>query len=103
MSAATGTNIRIETPVFGKRQDSRPRPYACMVCNMAPPQIRKGQGQVKLTHEEFLRRLGQRFDDPAFAAVRAELGRLLEVACRTYDAYRRSPRTRKTCPRNAES
>lgn len=36
-----------------------------------PPEVRKGQGDVKLSREEFTRRLGERFYDPAFDSVRA--------------------------------
>lgn len=57
--------------------------------------VRTGQGSVALTREEFERRLGERFADPAFDAVRAELGRIVEVAWSNYEASRKSPRTRR--------
>jgi hypothetical protein len=44
------------------------------------PRARKGQGDVKLTREEFARRLGERFDDPAFDAARSEISRVIEIA-----------------------
>jgi multimeric flavodoxin WrbA len=58
-------------------------------------EVRKGQGDVKLTREEFERRLRGRFYDPAFESVEAEISRILEVAWHGYDDYRKSPRTRK--------
>ena len=62
------------------------------------PALRKGQGDVKLSREEFRRRLGERFQDPAFDSVRAELDRVMDVAWESYDEYRKSPRTRKAGP-----
>jgi multimeric flavodoxin WrbA len=62
------------------------------------PTVRKGQGDVKLSREEFRRRLGERFFDPAFDAVRAEVERVIDVAWEGYDRYRKSPRHRKAGP-----
>jgi multimeric flavodoxin WrbA len=62
---------------------------------MPSPIVRKGQGDVKLTREEFDRRLGERFYDPAFDGVRGEIQRILDVAWDGYDEYRKSPRTRR--------
>jgi multimeric flavodoxin WrbA len=62
------------------------------------PEIRKGQGDVKLTREEFERRIGERFYDPAFDACRPELDRVIETAWQGYDRYRKSPRSRKAGP-----
>jgi multimeric flavodoxin WrbA len=62
------------------------------------PEVRKGQGDVALTREEFARRLGERFHDPAFDAVRAEIDKVIEVAWDGYHAYRKSPRARKAGP-----
>jgi multimeric flavodoxin WrbA len=62
------------------------------------PEVRKGQGDVSLTREEFARRLGERFYDPAFDAVRAEVERVIEVAWEGYHEYRKSPRYRKAGP-----
>ena len=64
--------------------------------------VRKGQGDVKLTREEFERRLRERFYDPAFESVEAEISRIVEVAWDGYDVYRKSPRTRKAGPGFAE-
>ena len=65
---------------------------------MTTPRARTGQGEVKLSREEFARRLGERFHDPAFDAVRAELERIIDVAWEGYDEYRKSPRTRPAGP-----
>jgi multimeric flavodoxin WrbA len=62
------------------------------------PQVRKGQGDVKLSREEFARRLGERFYDPAFDPVRGEIDRIIEVAWKNYDEYHKSPRKRKAGP-----
>jgi multimeric flavodoxin WrbA len=58
-------------------------------------EVRKGQGDVKLTREEFARRLRRRFDDPAFEAVESQIAEIVDVAWSAYDDYRKSPRTRK--------
>ena len=56
--------------------------------------VRKGQGDVKLSREQFERRLRERFYDPAFEAVSVEIDRVVEVAWRNYDEYHKSPRKR---------
>lgn len=62
------------------------------------PAVRKGQGDVKLSREEFERRLRERFYDPAFDAVAPELEKIVNVAWTAYDQYRKSPRTRPAGP-----
>ena len=57
--------------------------------------VRKGQGDVKLTRDQFEARLRERLYDPAFEPLAAEIGRITDVAWRTYDEYHKSPRTRK--------
>jgi multimeric flavodoxin WrbA len=64
----------------------------------ALPEVRKGQGDVKLSREEFARRLAERFYDPAFDPVRSEIDRITEVAWTSYDEYHKSPRKRKAGP-----
>ncbi len=64
----------------------------------ALPVVRKGQGDVKLSREEFARRLAERFYDPAFDPVRSEIDRIIEVAWTNYDEYHKSPRKRKAGP-----
>lgn len=60
------------------------------------------QGDVKLTREEFERRIGERFYDPAFDAVRDELRSVIDVAWNGYHKYRKSPRTLKAGPEFAD-
>src|SRR5687768_16106119 len=59
---------------------------------------RVGQGDVKLSREEFYRRLRERFADPAFDAVESEIEQVIAVAWESYDEYRKSPRTRRAGP-----
>ena len=59
------------------------------------PDIRRLQPSTKLSREEFARRIGERFYDPAFDSVRDEIERVIDVAWQGYDEYRRNPRTRK--------
>jgi multimeric flavodoxin WrbA len=66
--------------------------------NQPAPSVRKGQGDVKLARDEFVRRLGERFYDPAFDSVRGEIDRIIEVAWKAYDEYHKSPRKRKAGP-----
>ena len=61
-------------------------------------EVRTGQGSVALTRDEFERRLRERFYDPAFAPVSAEIDRVVDVAWQAYDEYHKSPRTRKAGP-----
>jgi len=70
--------------------------------NSEMPELRKLQPSTQLTHAEFMRRIGERFYDPAFDAVRPELERVLEVAWDSYDEYRKNPRTRKAGPEFAD-
>jgi multimeric flavodoxin WrbA len=65
---------------------------------METPAVRKGQGDVKLTREQFERRFRERFYDPAFDAVQLQLAAVIDVAWKTYDEYHKSPRTRKAGP-----
>ncbi len=62
------------------------------------PTLRKGQGDVKLSREEFASRLAERFYDPAFDGVRADIDRIIETAWLSYDEYHKSPRKRKAGP-----
>src|SRR5688572_1549548 len=61
-------------------------------------QVRKGQGDVKLTREQFERRLRERFYDPDFQSVERQIAEIVEVAWQAYDQYDRSPRKRKAGP-----
>ena len=60
--------------------------------------VRKGQGDVKLTREEFERRLRARFYDPAFEKVEQQIAAIVDVAWQAYDEYHKSPRKRKAGP-----
>ena len=61
-------------------------------------EARKGQGDVKLTREEFERRLRERFYDPEFRSVERQIADVVDVAWRAYDEYHKSPRKRKAGP-----
>ncbi len=63
-----------------------------------PPEVRKGQPSVQLDHDEFRRRVKERFYDPAFDQVQGEIDKILEVALDGYEVYRKSPRKRKAGP-----
>jgi multimeric flavodoxin WrbA len=65
---------------------------------LAEIDVRKGQGDVQLTREEFRARFLLRFFDPAFVAARGELERICEIAWEAYDEYRKSPRTQLAGP-----
>jgi multimeric flavodoxin WrbA len=62
------------------------------------PRVRTGQGDVKLTREEFERRLRARFYDPGFEHEAGAIQHVVDVAWDAYDKYRKSPRTRKAGP-----
>jgi multimeric flavodoxin WrbA len=59
------------------------------------PFVRRGQGDTKLTREEFGKRFRAQFYDPAFDSLKTEIDRLTDVAWDAYEAGRKSPRTRK--------
>ena len=66
-------------------------------------EVRKGQGDVKLSREEFERRLRERFYDPEFQTVERQIDEIVDVAWKAYDEYRKSPRTRKAGPAFADA
>src|SRR5439155_1319525 len=57
---------------------------------------------VALDKAEFARRVRQRFYDPAFKSVEAEIERIIDVAWDGYHSYRKSPRTKPAGPRYAD-
>ena len=59
------------------------------------PRVVKGMPSVALSRAEFEERFRQRFYDPAFAPLAPQLDQVLEVAWKSYDEYRKSPRTRR--------
>ncbi|MCC7483479.1 MAG: NAD(P)H-dependent oxidoreductase [Burkholderiales bacterium] len=58
------------------------------------PSVRRETKYVPLTKARFHERFFERFRDPAFDRVRAELERVCDVAWDGYIAYRKSPRRR---------
>ncbi len=60
--------------------------------------VRKGMPSVQLTRAEFKARFLAHFYDPDFDKVKSELDRVLDAAWKTYDAYRKTPRTRAAGP-----
>ena len=61
-------------------------------------EVRKGQGSVQLTRDEFERRLRERFYDPAFETIGQQIADVVDVAWKVYDEYHKSPRKRKAGP-----
>jgi multimeric flavodoxin WrbA len=59
------------------------------------PNVRRGQGDVKLPRAEFEKRLRERFYDPAFEQASHAIREIAEVAWKVYDEYHKSPRRRK--------
>jgi hypothetical protein len=64
----------------------------------SPPRVRTGQGSTQLDKDEFARRLRERFYDPAFDHVAAEIERVIDVAWDGYERYRKGPRARRAGP-----
>ena len=60
--------------------------------------VRRLTQYVPLTRAEFRRRFFERFYDPAFDAVQAELEKVFEIAWDGYIKYRKSPRTQAAGP-----
>jgi multimeric flavodoxin WrbA len=57
--------------------------------------VRTGMPSVQLTREEYEKRMRARFYDPEFDALKPEIDRIIATAWKTYDEYRKSPRTRR--------
>ena len=62
---------------------------------MPVPRIRKGQGQTRLSKDEFVRRFRENFYNPLFDSVQVEIDRVVEVAWKAYQQGYKSPRFRK--------
>jgi multimeric flavodoxin WrbA len=59
------------------------------------PEVRKGQGSdMRLSEQEFRKRLRERFYDPAFEKAADEIDRLVSIAWQAYSDSRKSARTR---------
>ena len=69
---------------------------------MARIKVRKGMPSVQLTKALFAERLKERFYDPAFAPLQAEIARIVDAAWDGYDNSRKSPRTRPAGPGYAD-
>lgn len=65
---------------------------------MATIEVRTGMPDVQLSREEFAARLRQRFSDPAFDALGAEIEKIIAAAWSGYHHYRKSPRTHPAGP-----
>ena len=65
---------------------------------MTAPKVRKQANYVPLTREQFRGRFLERFYDPAFDDVQAELEKVCERAWQGYIDYRKSPRSRAAGP-----
>ncbi|MGH6927572.1 MAG: flavodoxin family protein [Dongiaceae bacterium] len=56
--------------------------------------VRTGMPSVQLTRQEFAKRVRERFYDPAFGGIEAEIETIIGTAWEAYDEYRKSPRAR---------
>lgn len=57
--------------------------------------VRKGQGDVHLSKEEFSQRVRARFFDPVFDRAQDEIARIVDLAWDGYANARKAPRTQK--------
>src|SRR5262245_42255274 len=62
---------------------------------MADFSVRKEMPGVKLSKDEFRKRYSERFSDPVFAPLRAEINRILDAAWEPYSKSRKAPHTRR--------
>lgn len=60
----------------------------------AVPEVRTGQGDMKIPEQVFRERLRERFYDPAFERAGAEVDKVIDIAWRAYSESHKSPRTR---------
>src|SRR5262245_21138776 len=63
-----------------------------------PPQVRKGQGDMRIPEAVFRERLRERFYDPMFERAGTEIEKVIDVAWRAYSESHKSPRTRAAGP-----
>jgi len=64
--------------------------------------VRKGMPSVRLSRDEFTRRMRERFYDPAFEQLKPELDKIIATAWQNYDDYHKSPRKRRAGPEFAD-
>jgi hypothetical protein len=69
---------------------------------MARIKVRKGMPSVQLDKAQFAERLKQRFRDPAFEPLQAEIGKIIDAAWDGYDDSRKAPYTRPAGPGYAD-
>src|SRR6476620_8964537 len=69
---------------------------------MARIKVRKGMPSVQLDKATFAERMRQRFYDPAFKPLEAEVAKIIDTAWDGYDDSRKSPRTRVAGPGYAD-
>jgi len=69
---------------------------------MARIKVRKGMPSVQLDKATFAERLKQRFYDPAFEPLKAEIDKIVDAAWDGYDDSRKAPRTRPAGPGYAD-
>ena len=62
---------------------------------MDRPSVRRQDQYVTLTREQFRERFFEKFHDPAFDKVRADLEKVCEVGWDGYIVYRKSPRKKQ--------
>jgi multimeric flavodoxin WrbA len=62
---------------------------------MAKITVRRGMPSVQLDKAEFKKRFLAKFYDPDFEPLKGALEKIADTAWKTYDEYRKSPRTRK--------
>lgn len=65
---------------------------------MADIDVRKGMPDVQLTREKFATRFRERFFDPDFDKLDAEISRVIDAAWIAYDEYHKNPRKAKAGP-----
>ena len=64
--------------------------------------VRKEMPDVALTRDTFARRMRERFRDPGFEPLSAEVERIIETAWQAYDDGRKAPHTRPAGPGYAD-
>jgi len=64
--------------------------------------VRKGMPSVQLDKAQFAERLKERFQDPAFEPLQAEIGKIIDAAWDRYDDSRKAPYTRAAGPGHAD-
>jgi multimeric flavodoxin WrbA len=67
-----------------------------------PVDIRKLMPDVALSREQFAARMRQRFADPAFRPLGADIERIVQIAWEAYDGGRKAPITQKAGPGHAD-